>query len=287
MDSALVIGGTGTLGHAIVPLLLRKGIKVTVLSREELKQKKMKLLYPEVKFVLGDVRDYDSIYEHCLGKTIVFHLAAMKHVEIAEENVSESIKINLLGTHNVARACRTASVSHAVFSSTDKAVLPINVYGMCKAASERLWLDYNRNGEGGFSVFRWGNVLGSRGSVIHAFVSSLQNKGHVNITHPQMTRFWIHIDDAARFMVDNYKDPGVHIPPIKAAKVTDLAQACATYLNVFHYAINYIGVRPGEKLHECLDYDELQNFNWTSNTVEPFTKEELYNLVERTLCQKP
>lgn len=285
MESALIIGGTGTLGHALVPLLLAKGTKVTVLSREELKQKKMKQLYPEVKFVLGDVRDYDSLYPHCLGKEAVFHLAAMKHVEIAEENISESIKINLLGTQNVSLACRNAAVSFAIFSSTDKAVLPINVYGMCKAASERLWLDYNRNAEGLFSVFRWGNVIGSRGSVIHSFVSSLSEKNNVSVTHPKMTRFWIHIDDAARFMLNNYKEAGVHIPPIKAATVLDVAEACALYLGVKDYKVNYIGVRPGEKLHECLDYDELENFNWSSNTAEPLSKEELYSLVERTLCR--
>ena len=285
---ALIIGGTGTLGHAVAPLLLAKGYHVSVISREELKQKKMRALYPEIKFILGDVRDYESIAIPMLGKDLVLHFAAMKHVDLAEENILESIKINLLGTQNVAKACYGGSVGQAVFSSTDKAVLPINVYGMCKGISERLWLDYNNHGATEYSVFRWGNVLGSRGSVIHAFKETLLKEKKAYITDMGMTRFWIHIDDAAKFLVDNVpfapKD-GVLIPPMKAAYVKDVARAVAAYLGIVDFSFVNIPIRPGEKLHESLDYHDPDK-ELKSSTAEHYTAAELYRLVERTLCPK-
>lgn len=285
--NALIIGGTGSLGHALVPILLRKGYQITILSREELKQKKMAALYPSLNYVLGDVRDYESIAPHCLGKEVVFHLAAMKHVEIAEKNIEESIKINLLGSLNVAKAARKYC-NYAVFSSTDKAVLPINVYGMCKALSEKLWLDFNKDGGCKFSVFRWGNVLGSRGSVIHSFSETLQKQNKVFITHPEMTRFFIRLAAAADFMVDNFKFPILDapmLPPIRATSVLALAESVAAYHNKYDYKVEFTGIRPGEKMHEALDYHDHPAFSLTSDSCEQLNKEELFNLVKETLCQ--
>jgi UDP-N-acetylglucosamine 4,6-dehydratase len=283
---ALLIGGTGSLGHALVPILLRKGYRITVLSREELKQKKMAVLYPEINYVLGDVRDYSSIEEHCIGKDVVFHLAAMKHVEMAEKNIDESIKINLLGTQNVAKAAKKYC-NYAVFSSTDKAVLPINVYGMCKALSEKIWLDQNKHEGCRFSVFRWGNVIGSRGSVIHSFSESLQKQNKVYVTHPEMTRFFIRLNDAAAFMVDNFKFPVLDapmLPVIRATSVLKLAEAVANYHGKANYQVEIAGIRPGEKMHEALDYHDHPAFSLTSDSCEQLSKEDLFTLVKEVLC---
>lgn len=279
----LIIGGTGTLGRALIPLLTHKEFEITVLSREELKQKQLLSTFPRVKCVLGDIRDYESIDEHCFGKDLVFHLAAMKHVDMAEVNIEESIKINLLGTLNVAKACLKGHVGDAVFSSTDKAVLPINVYGMCKGLSEKLWQDYNKFNATNYSVFRWGNVIGSRGSVIHSFVKSLKDHRKVYITDLDMTRFWIHIDDAARFMVDAYDDRAapVKIPPMKGSPITKLAELTAQYLGIKNYSVIKSGTRPGEKIHECLDYHD-GGFELHSND-NLYTDEELFSLIARTL----
>jgi UDP-N-acetylglucosamine 4,6-dehydratase len=284
----LLIGGTGTLGNALTPKLLLSGHEVTIFSREEIKQKKMAAQYPGCKYVLGDVRDLESVTEACWDADVVFHLAAMKHVDLAETNLAECIKINLNGTLNVAKACRISEVSYAIFSSTDKAVLPINSYGYCKALSEKIWFDAGKKaGSAVYNVFRWGNVLGSRGSVLHAFVQTLKQERKVYITDLQMTRFWIHIDDAANFMLDNFKfgnDGNPYIPNMKAAALTDLARITAQYLGINDYKIIPIPVRPGEKIHEALDYHD-PDFEFKSNTAPRYTDEEFMALVERTLSE--
>lgn len=282
----LLIGGTGTLGNALTPKLLLGGHDVTIFSREEIKQKKMQAVYPGCRYILGDVRDAESVTEACWDADAVFHLAAMKHVDLAETNLSECIKINLNGTLNVAKACRIGEVSYAVFSSTDKAVLPINSYGYCKALSEKIWFDAGRKAKNDvYSVFRWGNVLGSRGSVLHAFVDTLKRERKVYITDLNMTRFWIHIDDAANFMINNFKfgnDGNPYIPNMKAAALTDLAKVTAQYLGINDYKVIPIPVRPGEKIHESLDYQD-PDFEFKSNTAPRYTDDELMALVGRTL----
>ena len=280
----LIIGGTGTLGKAVVELLLQeKKYQITILSREELKQKKMKERFPECKYVLGDVRDPSSLESHVLGKEVVFNFAAMKHVELAEANPEESIKINLIGTLNVAKACIQAGVQWCVFSSTDKAVLPINVYGMCKGISERYLLHLNEEQSvTTFTVFRWGNVLGSRGSVIHSFLKSLREKNEVHITDPRMSRFWIDIYDAARFILNEYDaEPhnAVKIPPIKSSKILRLAECCARFLGISNFKINYSGIRAGEKLHEVMysSHDHCMR----SDTCNEYDDRELMEMIER------
>ncbi len=279
----LIIGGTGTLGKALLELIGNKrNCKITVLSREELKQKQLMDLYPGVRFVLGDIRDRTSLDPHFLGKEIVFHFAAMKHVDMAEMNPEESIKINLLGSLNVAKAAIANGVRYCVFSSTDKAVLPINNYGMCKALSENYFLSQNKAQDATkFSVFRWGNVLGSRGSVIHSFLASLKETKSVKITDARMTRFWIDIRDAARYILDNYDSAeasSTMIPPMKAAKVLKIAELCARYLNISDYQIEYTGIRAGEKLHECIFSDH--SICYRSDTTQEYSDEEILKMIE-------
>lgn len=279
----LIVGGTGTLGKALLKLLYTEENLITVLSREELKQQHLRKEYPNVSFVLGDVRDFSSLRPHFTGKELVFHLAAMKHVDMAENNPEESIKINLLGTLNVAKAAMEAQVPHCAFSSTDKAVLPINVYGMCKGISELYLFNLNKvQNVTSFSVFRWGNVLGSRGSAIHSFLASLKGEGAVHITDVRMTRFWVDIASVAAFMLSQYntKEARTHvqIPSMKAASVTKLADLCAQYLGINKYVTHISGIRPGEKIHECLYSSHDHCFR--SDNVVHYTDKELLKMIE-------
>ncbi len=282
----LIIGGTGTLGLALIEILYPDPkYSITVLSREELKQKQLLKRFPKVKCVLGDIRDIESLNPHTLGKDLVFHLAAMKHVDMAELNLDENLKINLLGSLNVAKSCLAGNVGAVVLSSTDKAVLPINGYGYCKAFAEKYFLDLNRTQKNTrFSVFRWGNVIGSRGSVVHDFAESLRTKKTVSITDVRMSRFWINIDEAAKFMLEYYDSApldGVAIPPMKSAKIIDLAHACAIYLGISDYKTKITGIRPGEKIHECLfsSHDNCLR----SDTCLEYTQDELIDMISRIL----
>lgn len=282
----LIVGGTGTLGKAILELIgNNKKYNVTVLSREELKQKQLMPLYPKVRFVLGDVRDPESLETHFLGKEVVFHLAAMKHVDMAEENSEESIKINLLGSLNVAKSAIKSGVQYCALSSTDKAVLPINNYGMCKALAEKHFFYLNKTQDiTKFSVFRWGNVLGSRGSAIHGFIESLTRHKKIFITDPKMTRFWIDIKDAARFILDNYDNAQSEfpmIPHMRAATVLRVAELTAAALGIKNYRVESTGIRAGEKIHECLWSDHAQCVR--SDNCDQYSDEELSLMIEAVL----
>lgn len=280
----LITGGTGSLGRALIELIYSDPkYSITILSRDELKQKKLLEDFPRVKCVLGDVRDKDSLKESFLGKTVIFHFAAMKHVDICEENLDECFKINLIGSVNVAKEAILAGASYCVLSSTDKSVLPINAYGYCKAFSERYFLHKNRVQDiARFSVFRWGNVVGSRGSVIPEFLSSLKKYGSVRLTDQRMTRFWIEINQAARFMLDNYDSApldNVAIPVMKSARMIDVIKACATLLGIHDYKTKITGIRAGEKLHECL-FSSHESCLRSDGSVE-YDQDELMGMIER------
>lgn len=280
---ALVIGGTGSLGTELINQL--KGWEVTSLSRDEQKQQMMKKIYPNVKFVLGDVRDKDSISRHFIGKSVIFHVAALKHVDHIEENPIESVKTNILGSINVAECALNHHIERCVFSSTDKAVDAINVYGNCKAISEKIFFDYNKSQENTrFAVYRWGNVAASNGSAIPYFIECLKNKKPVPITDPKMTRFWITIDMAVKFMLSSYKSElatdQVMIPPLmKSAKVLDVLDCLADLLGVKEYKTQVIGVRRGEKLHECLTSMHSSNYV-ASDNCEKYTEAELKHFLK-------
>lgn len=279
----VVIGGTGTLGQEITRLMSEDENHVVVFSRDELKQKTMKECFPQAQYVIGDVRDKQAVEAVTQNAGLVFHVAALKHIDTLEENPLEGIKTNVLGTINVAEACLRNRVGAMAFSSTDKAVLPINFYGHTKAMAEKYLFHLNAPLRTQFSVFRWGNVIGSRGSVIPIFVEALL-AGTVKITDERMTRFWIPARDAARFMCSRYFTAPLDracIPPMKAASVMRVVRMLADILGVQHYELQNVGIRQGEKLHECLDSTHEQCLR--SDACEQYTDDELEALLRAYL----
>ena len=252
----LILGGTGTLGSTLTKKLYNQfNTDITIFSRDELKQSLMAREYPNARYVLGDIRSLEDVTKACLAQDLVFHVAALKRIDILEKNVEQCIKTNIIGSSNVANAVLEQGVQWLVFSSTDKACLPINAYGDSKYVSERLFLALNESQDiTKFAVYRWGNVLGSRGSALLDFVKSLK-KGEVNITDKRMSRFWIPIESAVDFMLDTYThahSDDVMIPKMGAAPVERIVDVLARLLSVESYKINYVGIRPGEKIHESI-----------------------------------
>ena len=274
----VIFGGTGTLGNALAKIYHEQTeiTPVTIISRCELKQKEMKRKFPKFKYIVGDIRDHH--WKHMVKPTQVYNLAAMKHVDTAEDNTEYCFDVNVNGTIN---ACKWAIDNHAefYFMSTDKAVLPINAYGASKMMAEKFVLSHGKH------VYRWGNVMGSRGSVLHEFKRSLLEENTVYITHQDMTRFWIHIDDAANFMVDKtLEKPGVYIPKMGAAKVIEVANCVAVYLGIKSFEVKFTGLRPGEKIHEVLE----SNHDWCYRSDDQSIKmsnDVLYKMVERVLSE--
>jgi UDP-N-acetylglucosamine 4,6-dehydratase len=284
----VVIGGTGTLGSELMRQLLQRepAAKIVCFSRDELKQYNARAEFPSVKFVIGDIKDRTSVKHVMRGAHSVFHFAAMKHIDACEANPLEAIKTNLLGTLNVVEAAQGASVPFVVFSNTDKAVLPITTYGYTKALAQNCVLHANTTSRTKFSVFNWGNVIASRGSVVQCFVRTLLDSGQVNITDLRMTRFWLRIEDAATFILERYKaapnDRAV-IPPCKAAYVTSVAESIARILGVKKPKVNVTGLRGTEKLYEVLE--STHGGCIRSDTCERYTAEELDSLL-RDIVQR-
>jgi UDP-N-acetylglucosamine 4,6-dehydratase len=283
-NGVTIIGGTGTLGTALLKTITEEWPKigVTVISRDEHKQAKLKRDFPNVRFAIGDIRDYDSIAPFIHGRELIFHVAALKHVDVCEKNPIEAIKTNVLGTENVARACLTGGVKHMIFSSTDKAVEPITQYGACKLAAENLLYNYNKSQtKTKFAVYRWGNVLGSQGSVIPYFVETLTKERKAYITHREMTRFWLPIDWAVTYMLRTFQDAKPNkamIPPnLKSALVKDVIDTLAFMLDIRGYIIQETGIREVEKLHEVMVSES--DYRLASNTSELYTREELIRLL--------
>ena len=261
----LVSGGTGSFGRRFVETVLSgySPRKLIVYSRDELKQSEMQSDLAErfgpdkmasLRFFLGDVRDRERLILAMRGVDIVIHAAALKQVPAAEYNPSECIHTNIMGAENVVWACLTNRVKQVVALSTDKACNPINLYGATKLASDKTFVAANnRSGDIGtrFSVVRYGNVVGSRGSVAPLF-QRLIAKGvaELPITDPRMTRFWITLNEGVEFVLsslDVMRGGEIFVPKIPSMKMTDLAEAMAPGL-----PIKVIGIRPGEKLHEIM-----------------------------------
>lgn len=283
----LIVGGTGTLGQELVKQLATQPFsEITVLSRDEFKQSEMKRWTPlNVKFVIGDIRD-ERLIEPFWGHHVCFHVAALKHVDVLEKFPEEAIKTNILGTINVANACAHTGIQYVVFSSTDKAVDPINAYGMSKGLAEKIWLGKNKIDHiSKFKVFRWGNVMGSRGSVIYHFAKTLKESGTIWFTDPNMTRFWLRVSDAVKFMLENYQDVkrNLFIPPLKAASVARVAASVARVLGFEHYLTCTLGLRPGEKMHEAI-VSTHSDKTLCSNTATQLTDDELDVMVKEILC---
>jgi UDP-glucose 4-epimerase len=272
---ALITGISGTLGQAVCKILLRdEKNEVVGISRDECKQAALPK-HNRLTLYLGDIRDRARFLEASRGVDVIYHFAALKHVDILEANPEESIATNILGTANVLHAQRIHNISRVILSSTDKAALPVNTYGMCKGIAEKLTLRNPRN-----VVCRYGNVLASRGSAIPNFVKTLKEENTVYITDPNMTRFWITIDDAAQFMAAQYSASkgGLFIPPMKAAPLHLVTETIAHILHINSYQTKYIGMRPGEKINECLR-TEYEGEPLHSNHAPQFTSEELGKLL--------
>jgi UDP-N-acetylglucosamine 4,6-dehydratase/5-epimerase len=271
----LITGITGTLGQAVSKILLEEGHHVVGVSRDEQKQRVLPT-HKNLSLHLGDIRDIDRMSEVAWDVNAIFHFAALKCVDTLEHQPIEAIHTNVLGTKNILDVQRMLGIDRVVLSSTDKAAYPINAYGCTKALAEKLVLQNRRN-----VVCRYGNVLASRGSVIPSFIKSIKEEGTAYLTDEWMTRFFIRIEDAAQFVIDQSRSlsGGLKIPEMKGTNLIVLARAIAEILGLDQIQLKVFGMRPGEKINECLKMaHEGQEIH--SNTATQFTREELISLLE-------
>lgn len=262
--SILITGGTGSFGRKFVEIVLReyKPRRLIVFSRDELKQHEMRQVFDDrvpgspIRYFIGDVRDRERLYRAFVGVDVIVHAAALKQVPACEYNPFEAVKTNVLGAQNVIEAAIDRGVKKVIAISTDKAVNPVNIYGATKLCAEKMFVQanaYSGAGETRFSVCRYGNVVASRGSVIPLFARQRKN-GVVTVTDPCMTRFWITLEQGVRFVLRCLKEMHggeIFVPKIPSMNIMDLVEAVAPGCRV-----NYIGIRPGEKLHEVLISEE-------------------------------
>ena len=261
----LVTGGTGSFGRKFAEIMLReyRPQKLIIFSRDELKQHEMRtagLDHTSLRYFLGDVRDQQRLERAFSGVSVVVHAAALKQVPACEYNPFEAIQTNINGGKNVIEAAIDCGVRRIIALSTDKAVNPINLYGATKLCAEKMFVQANAYAgaqDTRFSCARYGNVVGSRGSVIPIFMEQ-RARGRVAITDPRMTRFWITLDQGVRFVIRSIEQMHggeIFVPKIPSMKLLDMAQAIAPDCQ-----IDCVGIRPGEKLHEVLlSEDEARN----------------------------
>ena len=261
----LITGGTGSFGKKFIQVMLKEyhPEKIIIYSRDELKQYEMQnsgINDPRLRYFIGDVRDLDRMKRAFQGVDIVVHAAALKQVPACEYNPFEAVKTNILGTENVIDAALDMGVKKVLAISTDKAVNPVNLYGVTKLAAEKLVIQSNSYAGGRetrLSCVRYGNVVGSRGSVVPVFLKQ-RATGRLTVTDERMTRFWISLEQGVHFVIrciEQMHGGEVFVPKIPSMKVKDLAAAVAPEAE-----IAYTGIRPGEKLHEVLiSEDEARN----------------------------
>jgi UDP-N-acetylglucosamine 4,6-dehydratase len=258
-STVLVTGGTGSFGKRFTETVLRdlRPRKLIIFSRDELKQHEMAQSFPQrehpnLRYFIGDVRDKERLYRAFDGVDVVVHAAALKQVPAAEYNPMEAIKTNVLGAANIIDAAIDRGVKKVVALSTDKAAAPINLYGATKLCSDKLFVAGNSYAGGHdtrFAVVRYGNVVGSRGSVIPFFLDR-RHLGVLPITDERMTRFWITLDQGVQFVLDSLdrmRGGEIFVPKLPSMRVTDLARAIAPDCR-----LEIVGIRPGEKLHEVM-----------------------------------
>jgi len=258
-QTVLITGSTGSFGRKFIELMLRQHPpkKLIVFSRDELKQHEMRQLYPDtddspMRYFIGDVRDKERLRRAFQGVDVVIHAAALKQVPTAEYNPLEVIKTNILGAANVIDVAIDCGVRRVIALSSDKAVHPINLYGATKLCADKLFIAagvYAGARDTRFSVVRYGNVVGSRGSVIPLFLEQ-RSTGTLAITDPRMTRFWITLEQAVRFVIrclELMQGGEIFVPKLPSMRLVDLARAIAPECR--HQVV---GIRPGEKLHEIL-----------------------------------
>ncbi|MBD1571465.1 UDP-N-acetylglucosamine 4,6-dehydratase (inverting) [Aliivibrio sp. S10_S31] len=269
--TVLITGGTGSFGKQFIKTILERYQdvkKIIIYSRDELKQFEIKQNYPQkdfpqLRFFIGDVRDRNRMIQACEGVDVIIHAAAIKQVDTAEYNPTECIRTNIDGAENVIQAALQCGVKDVVALSTDKACAPINLYGATKLASDKLFAAAN-NIKGSkdirFSVVRYGNVMGSRGSVIPFFMKK-KEEGVLPITHEEMTRFNISLQDGVNmvmYALENHLGGEIFVPKIPSYKILDIAEAIAPECKT-----KVVGIRPGEKLHEEMitDTDSLNTID--------------------------
>lgn len=255
-SSILITGGTGSFGKMFVKHLLKNYNmkRIVVYSRDELKQFEMQqeISHPSLRYFIGDIRDLERLKRALSDIKIIVHAAALKQVVASEYNPIEAIKTNVLGAENILNASLDCGIERVIALSTDKAVNPVNLYGATKLCSDKLFIAANNlSGVNGprFSVVRYGNVIGSRGSVIPFFKERVST-GKLTITDPRMTRFWISVDEGVKFVDRSLRlmhGGEVFVPKIPSMKIIDLARAIGPDCEM-----EVIGIRPGEKLHEML-----------------------------------
>ncbi len=301
IHAILVTGGTGSFGKKFVETILKKYPEVkriVVFSRDELKQFEMSQIfsdkeYPQIRYFIGDVRDKQRLLYALEGIDTVIHAAALKQVPAAEYNPFEAIKTNILGAQNVIEACIEQGVKKVIALSTDKAAAPINLYGATKLCSDKLFTAanfYRGNHDIKFSVVRYGNVMGSRGSVIPFFIQHKQ-KGYLPITHKDMTRFSITLEEGVSFVLfalENMWGGEVFVPKIPSYKILDVAEAIAPGIEK-----RIIGIRPGEKIHEEMitETDALNTLEFEKHFVilpsfqPPWNIEEYKNYFKGEFCK--
>ncbi len=255
--SVLVTGGTGSFGKKFAEVMLKeyRPKRLIIFSRDELKQHEMRtsgFSHPSLRFFIGDVRDRDRLRRAMNGVDVVVHAAALKQVPACEYNPVEAVLTNIMGARNVIEAALDNGVKRVVALSTDKAVSPVNLYGATKLVAEKLFVQANAYSGGGptrFCCVRYGNVVGSRGSVIPLFLRQ-KEQGKVTVTDPRMTRFWITLEQGVRLVIraiEEMHGGEVFVPKIPSMSIMDLVEAIAPGCEV-----EEIGIRPGEKLHEVL-----------------------------------
>lgn len=253
----LVTGGTGSFGKKFIDVMLKEyhPAKIIIYSRDELKQHEMRVKgfdHPSLRYFIGDIRDLERMKRAMEGVDIVVHAAALKQVPACEYNPMEAVKTNILGTSNVIDAALDTGVEKVMALSTDKAVSPANLYGATKLAAEKLVIQSNAyagNKRTRFACTRYGNVVGSRGSVVPVFMKQRET-GRVTLTDERMTRFWLSLEQGVHFVIeciDEMQGGEVFVPKIPSMNMSDLARAIAPGAQ-----IEVIGIRPGEKLHEVL-----------------------------------
>lgn len=260
----LITGGAGFLGRAIMARARRErwDARFTIYSRDEQKQAECRRKFPDARYVLGDIRDFEKLRLLCQFHDIVIHAAALKYIPESEFNVNEAIGINVGGTQTVVQAVRETSVRTVVFVSTDKAVEPLNTYGFTKALGERVMFEAAQNSSDiKFTSVRYGNVIGSTGSVVPVLKAKAAELGLVPITDPKMSRFWISAEEAIDLILwaaENSTPGSVTIPRPKAMMIGEVAEAIAPGIPQ-----NIVGMRPGEKL-----YEKLVSFTESVRTIQ-------------------
>ncbi|CAM4274970.1 polysaccharide biosynthesis protein [Paenibacillus alkaliterrae] len=255
----LVTGGTGSWGHELIRQLLPQNPrKVTVFSRNESSQVAMKREFedPRLSFCIGDIRDKEALLKACEGVDYVFHLAALKHVPVCEEQPYEALKTNVIGTQHVIEAAIENKVKKVINISTDKAANPSNFYGMTKAIGEKLIVQANLlQSDTRFICVRGGNVLGTNGSVVHLFIKQIKEKNQIGITDKNMTRFFLTQEEAISLLLRGAMEGvggEIFVMMMPTCKIIDLAEVLTEHLGKTDVSVVELGIRPGEKIHEIL-----------------------------------